>query len=261
MTTIRAGRIALVGSGEYLPVMHDIEAWLLEERPPRYVQLATAAAPEGDRVLDKWHRLGAEAAERLGVEQVVVDVRTRGDADDPAHAAAIAGAGLIYLSGGNPRHLATTLRGTATWTAILAEWRAGASLAGCSAGAMALGGYVPDIRHPNKGGTDGLGVVPALRVLPHFDKYSRFIPDSVMRPLISPGNVVVGIDEDTALLSEGPDDAAHDTADDTADEAPEDAVESTDPWAFRSRGVGSAWRIEHDRRHRVNAPLRLRVST
>jgi cyanophycinase len=250
MTTNRPGRIALVGSGEYLPVMHDIEAWLLADRPARYVQLATAAAPEGDRVLEKWHRLGAEAAARLGVEQVIVDVRTRSDADDPAHAAAIAGAGLIYLSGGSPRHLATTLRGTLTWTAILAEWRSGASIAGCSAGAMALGGYVPEIRHPNKGGTDGLGVVPDLRALPHFDKYSRFIPDAVMRPLISPGNVVVGIDEDTALLSDGPDSEVED-ADDS----------STRTWAFRSRGIGSAWTIEHDRKHRVNAPLQLRVAT
>lgn len=241
MSDSRPGRIALVGSGEYLPVMQEIEGWLLEDRPPRYVQLATAAAPEGDRVLEKWHRLGAEAAERLGVEQIVVDVRTRADADDPAHAEAIAGAGLVYLSGGNPKHLATTLRGTRVWAAIHQEWRAGASLAGCSAGAMALGGYVPEIRHPSKGGTDGLGVVPELRVLPHFDKFSRFIPDTVMRPLISPGNVVVGIDEDTALVSSGPGD---------------DGL-----WDFRSRGIGSAWTIEHDRRHRVNAPLRLRVAT
>ena len=237
MTT--AGRLALVGSGEYLPVMHGIEEWLLHDRPARYVQLATAASLEGDRVLQTWHRLGAEAAERLGVEQVVVDVRTRADADDPGHAEAIAGAGLIYLSGGNPGHLARTLRGTSVWAAIVAEWRAGASLAGCSAGAMALAGYVPDFRHPQRGGTDGLGVVPDLRVLPHFDKYSRMIPDFVMRPLITEGRVVVGIDEDTALLSEGPD---------------EDGL-----WSFRSRGVGSAWTIEHDRRHRVNAPLRLRV--
>lgn len=233
------GRIALVGSGEYLPVMHDIESWLLEDRPPRYVQLATAAAPEGEGILAKWHRLGAEAAQRLGVEQVVVDVRTRAEADDDAHVDAIAGAGLIYLSGGSPRHLSRTLRGTRVWEAILAEWRGGASLAGCSAGAMSLGGYVPEIRHPRKGGTDGLGLVPDLRVLPHFDKYSRFIPDAVMRPLISPDTVVVGIDEDTALLSSGPG---------------EDGT-----WEFRSRGVGSAWRIEHDRKHRVNAPLRLRV--
>ena len=235
------GRLALVGSGEYLPVMHDIEAWLLEDRPARYVQLATAAAPEGDSVLARWHDLGAQAAARLGAEQVVVDVRTRADADDPAHARAIAGAGLVYLSGGNPSHLARTLRGTLVWEAILATWRDGASLAGCSAGAMAMGGYVPDFRHPKRGGTEGLGVVPALRVLPHFDKYSRMIPDFVMRPLVTDEGVVVGIDEDTALVAQAPDEG------------------SDGLWEFRSRGRQSAWTIESDRRHRVNAPLRLRV--
>jgi len=62
------GRIALVGSGEYLPVMHEVEEWLLDSRPPKYVQLATAAATEGAAVMDRWHALGAQAAERLGVE-------------------------------------------------------------------------------------------------------------------------------------------------------------------------------------------------
>ena len=134
------GRMALVGSGAYLPAMHDTEAWLLENRPPRYVQLATAAAPEGQRVLDTWHRLGAEAADRLGVEPVILDVRVRQDAFDPEHIRQVANAGLIYLSGGNPRHLASTLIDTPLWDAILEAWRAGASLAGCSAGAMALTG-------------------------------------------------------------------------------------------------------------------------
>jgi len=236
-----AGRLALVGSGEYLPVMQEIEAWLLQDRPARYVQLATAAAPEGDRVLDRWHELGARSAERLGVEQVVVDVRTREDAEDTAHAEAISGAGLIYLSGGNPGHLARTMSGTRVWSAIVAEWRAGASLAGCSAGAMVLGGYVPDFRHPKRGGTNGLGVIPDLRVLPHFDRYSRMIPDFALRPLVTSDAVVVGIDEDTALVSEGPGEDGH--------------------WDFRSRGRQSAWTIEEDRRHRVNAPLRLRVDS
>ncbi len=234
------GRLALVGSGEYLPVMHDIEAWLLDGRPRRYVQLATAAAPEGDASLARWHGLGAEAAARLDAEQVVIDVRNRGDANDDAWVEAIAGAGLIYLSGGNPGYLATTLRGTRLWSAIEAEWKAGASLAGCSAGAMSMGGYVPDFRHPKRGGTDGLGVVPDLRVLPHFDKFSRMIPDFALRPLVLSGATVVGIDEDTALVSDGP---------------AEDGL-----WEFRSRGRQSCWRIESDRKYRVNAPLRLRVA-
>jgi len=62
------GPVALVGSGEYLPVMHEVEASLLAGRAPRYVQLATAAAPEGQQSLARWHELGRRAAERLDVE-------------------------------------------------------------------------------------------------------------------------------------------------------------------------------------------------
>ena len=237
MTT--PGKLALVGSGEYLPIMQDLEEWLLVGRPRRYVQLATAAAPEGERSLNRWHELGAAAAQRLDAVQVVVDVRDTVTANDDANAALIDGAGLIYLSGGNPTFLANTLRGTRVWAAIVDAWRNGSSLAGCSAGAMAMGGYIPDIRHPKRGGVDGLGIVPDVRVLPHFDRYSRMIPDFVMRPLLTDTATVVGIDEDTALASEGPS---------------EDGL-----WEFRSRGRQSAWRIDSDRRHRINSPLRLRV--
>jgi len=41
------GPLALVGSGEYLAVMAGVEGALIEGRPRRYVQIPTAAAPEG----------------------------------------------------------------------------------------------------------------------------------------------------------------------------------------------------------------------
>src|SRR3954452_11658343 len=152
------GPVALVGSGEYLPVMEEVERGLLHGRPRRFVQLATAAAPEGPESLARWHALGKAAAARLGVEQVVIPVVDRLSADDPALAALVGGAGLVYLSGGNPPFLATTLRGTLVWQAIYDAWQSGAALAGCSAGAMALAANVPDIRHPLRGTEDGLGV-------------------------------------------------------------------------------------------------------
>ena len=65
------GPLALVGSGEYLPVLEDVERLLLQGRPPRFVQLATAAAPEGPSSVGRWHALGRASAERLGVQQVV----------------------------------------------------------------------------------------------------------------------------------------------------------------------------------------------
>ena len=197
------GPVALVGSGEYLEVMAGVEGGLIAGRPPRYVQLATAAVPDGPDVVAKWHRLGRVQAERLGVEQVILDVESRADANDPAVAALVAGAGLIYLSGGHPTFLADTLRDTLVWSAIIDAWTNGAALAGCSAGAMAMGTWVPSIRHPRGGGgVVGLGVVPQLRVIPHFDAYFSRTPDVVTRFLA--GNdeavTVVGVDENTALV-------------------------------------------------------------
>jgi cyanophycinase len=195
--------IALVGSGEYLPIMTEIERALIDGRSPKYVQLATAAAPEGDESLGRWHSLGREQAERLGVEQVVVDVRTREDADDPAMAALIEGAGLVYLSGGNPAYLADTLRDTAVWRAIVAAHERGAALAGCSAGAMALSDWAPrmrDLVHTNQ--PTGLGLVSKVRVIPHFDKMLGWMPDMLRNALLHTpkDSVLLGIDEDTALV-------------------------------------------------------------
>ena len=198
-----AAPIALVGSGEYLPVMTEVERALIDGRAPRYVQLATAAAPEGEESLARWHRLGREQAERLGAEQVVVDVRTREDAESSSLAALVEGAGLIYLSGGNPAYLADTLRQTRVWQAIVEAHENGAALAGCSAGAMALSDWAPrmrDLVHSEQ--PTGLGLVPHVRVIPHFDKMLGWVPDVLRNALLHKpeGTMLLGIDEDTALV-------------------------------------------------------------
>ena len=196
-----AGPIALVGSGEFLPVMEAVDADLLDGRPSRAVFLPTAAAPEGPERVDYWLRLGAEHYRRLGAEPIALAVLDRDDADDPANAAAVAGAGLVYLSGGNPGYLAETLRGTAVLEAILAAWRAGAALAGCSAGACALTAVADDIR--SGASRAGLAVVPELVVLPHFDRIEQWAPGIVDRRAerLGAGQILVGIDEETALIS------------------------------------------------------------
>jgi cyanophycinase-like exopeptidase len=196
------GPLALVGSGEYLPVMQEVEASLLAGRPPRYVQIPTAAAEEGEGSLARWVALGRAQAERLGVEAVPIVARDRAEADDPELAALVEGAGLVYLSGGNPPYLASTLRGTRLWDAVRTAWEGGAALAGCSAGAMALTGWVPHVREQRRTAEAGLGVLPAWRVLPHFDRMQQWQPDlaeSVLAELPD-GHVLVGIDEETALV-------------------------------------------------------------
>lgn len=202
-----AGPVALVGSGEYLPVMTEMEGALIAGRPPRYVQLPTAAGQEGPGSLSRWVGLGAEQAERLGVEAVAVMAIDRASAEDPELATQVKGAGLIYLSGGSPPYVADTLRASLVWSAIVEEWEAGAALAGCSAGAIALTDWVPNIRRPEAPARAGLGVVKGLRVLPHFDRMARWAPqlaESIVAAL-PPGVTLVGIDEETAIVSDGSD--------------------------------------------------------
>ena len=215
-------------------MLTDVEDWLFADRERRYVQLATAAAPEGEKSLRYWHELGAKAAARLDAEQVVVDVRAREDAFEQRWVEAIAGAGLIYLSGGSPTFLADTLRDTPVWGAIVEAWRNGAGLAGCSAGAMAMGGYVPNYRHPRSGGTEGLRIVPTVRVLPHFDRYTKWMPDFALRPLVTDGATVLGIDEDTALVAEAPNDLSQ-------------------PWTFAPRGRQSACEVTRGGTMRIDS--------
>jgi cyanophycinase len=195
------GPVALVGSGEFLPGMEAVDAALLAGRPARAVFLPTAAAPEGPETVTHWLALGTDHYRRLGVEPVPLPVLDRDDADNLAFASQVAGAGLVYLSGGNPGYLADTLRDTAVFKAISAAWRGGAALAGCSAGACALTALADDTRTGRT--RPGLAVVPGLVVLPHFDRIERWFPGIVARRAgdLAEGRTLIGIDEETALVS------------------------------------------------------------
>ena len=199
------GRIALVGSGEYLPVMQEFEASLLEAgKSKKYVQLPTAAGRESAHRLDYWREIGANQATRIGAEQIFLPIFNREDAMRDDLAAQVDGAGLIYLSGGDPHYLASTLMGTPVWEAIERNWRAGSSLAGCSAGAMALGPDIPNFRKMKEPGSAGLNILPHIRTIPHYNKFFGWIPDAAAQLFLkAPAHITVtGIDEDTAIWSD-----------------------------------------------------------
>lgn len=197
-----AGPLALVGSGEYTEAMLPVERNLIDGRPARYVQIPAAASAEGPARLQYWVDLGRTQAARLGVEAVPLVVTNREEAEHPAFVDKVEGAGLIYLSGGSPALLARLLRDTALWRAIVSAWEAGAALAGCSAGAMAFADHVPNLREPASGGEVGLGLLPHIRVVPHFDRMTGWVPDLLSQPFFqAPGGIsIVGIDEETALI-------------------------------------------------------------
>lgn len=199
------GLIALVGSGEYLPVMEDVDRHLLASlnlngQRPRVVCLPTAAGQEGDESVNRWSRMGVEHFQKLGAEVTALRIINKETANDPQHESMLERADLIYFSGGNPQYLHDTLQGSLAWTALQKAWSRGAVYAGCSAGAMILAKRIPSFRL--FGTVDGFGIVPAQYIMPHFDAIPAMFKPliSVLKSRLKKGERMIGIDEDTALV-------------------------------------------------------------
>ena len=200
-----AGAIALVGSGEYSVQMQELETELLHRAISRgkrntFVQIPTASSHEGDSSREKWKRLGKEQSDRIGSESIYLPIHERDDAFNPEFVDAIKGAGLIYFSGGDPHRVAEIFNGSPLWNEIVAEWKTGTSLAGCSAGAMAFGGTIMGIRKSHH--SEGLGLLTGIEVIPHYDKMLGWLPDRVTAFIANTFSdaTLLGIDENTALV-------------------------------------------------------------
>lgn len=198
-----AGIVALVGAGEYLAPMEPVDRSLLARLadPPRVVVLPTASAPDGPGVPERWAQMGVDHFARLGATVEPVMLLTREDAESATLAAQIASANMVYLSGGKPRYLLETLRGSVCWQAIAGVYASGGVVAGCSAGAMVLGGALLD--WPKIWRTlPAFGLAPDLVVIPHFDE----LPARLLLPALDRSarpRRIAGIDGKTALIGVG----------------------------------------------------------
>ena len=104
---------------------------------------------------------------------------------------------------------------------------------------MVMGGSIQYFRRPGSAPAEGLGVVPDARILPHFDRYTRWLPDMALRPFVSHGGTVLGIDEDTALVAEDPGSAG--------------------PWTFSVRGRQGAYVVTRKGAEPVGDGIGLKV--
>jgi cyanophycinase len=211
--TSHAGPIALVGSGEYLPQMEDIDRQLLAKvggASARVVVLPTAAGLEEPSSPQRWAERGVRHFARLGAHVDAAPILVREHAFDPAWLPLLERADFIYFSGGSPRHLVETLAGSPAWATIAARHAAGAVLAGCSAGAMAFGPLTLQPRRvwaamapPADTWQPALGVLANIVTLPHFDRWMGRMSDALLHQLATslPADMhLIGVDEDTALV-------------------------------------------------------------
>ncbi len=195
----RAGMVALIGSAEFLPASETLDRVLLDhvEGERRVVVLPTASAPDGAGVPERWAAMGVKHFSALGAAVSPVMALTRADAESPALAGQIAAANFVYLSGGKPGYLHKTLSDSACWRAIQSVFDAGGVVAGCSAGAMALGSEMLDF--PRLWRTqEGLGLAPGILVIPHFDEFGSRMGG--LAGLAHTRATIVGVDGATGLV-------------------------------------------------------------
>lgn len=160
--------------------------------------LPTAAAPDQNH--QRAGNNGVRWFRGLGARNVAtVPVIDRVSADDPALAAEVGRASLIYLLGGFTGYLGETLRESLCWQAALEAYERGSLLAGSSAGAMVLCQYYFD---PARGQVvPGLNLLPNTCVLPHHNTFGQRWAERLTTLL--PGVVLLGIDEFTGMLDDG----------------------------------------------------------
>lgn len=199
MTTLAQGKIALVGAGEYLPTMAAVDKELLTylEATPRVVVVPTAAVPDGPVTTERWAQMGVEHFSQLGVHVEPVMLRTREDANTTDIVTRLTNANFVYFSGGKPHYLLQTLQDTLAWQAIKNIFATGGVIAGCSAGAMVLGGVIfgfPQVWQKQP----ALGLVPDVAIMPHFDELPSPLTQAIDR--LDVAETIVGVDRTTALV-------------------------------------------------------------
>jgi cyanophycinase len=192
--------LALAGGNEFNPGNEEQDRVLVENAGsgPAYV-VPTAAARQGpDRAVAHardWFR-------RLGLDLEELPVLKRVDATSAELAERARAGRFFYLVGGDPGLVAQVLRGSAVWRAMFAAWRDGASLAGSSAGAMALCSHTlvravwPN--RFNRRPADALGLLARTAVLPHFDTFGHRWVESAQAA--APELTLLGIDERSAAV-------------------------------------------------------------
>ncbi len=135
---------------------------------------------------------------------------TRAQANDESFARQVLDATGIFLTGGNQLRLSSTIGGTLLAEAVLERFRAGAVVAGTSAGASAMSSHM--IAFGASGGTPkhrmaalaaGLGLLPSVIIDQHFqqrNRYGRLLSVIAQNPSL----LGLGVDEDTVGVV-GPD--------------------------------------------------------
>ncbi len=190
------GALLLAGGAEFDERMSPADRAFLERAGSanaRVAVLPTAAAGENAALAAA---NGVSHFRSLGAEAEAVMITDAGSAGDERMIEKLESADAVYMTGGNPLHVLSTLRGSPAWETMARRWREGAALGGSSAGAMVLCQSV----FVQQQWAEGLGLVPAVVVLPHLNQRDPEWLQRARSVVAGRRLIGLGIDESTACL-------------------------------------------------------------
>jgi cyanophycinase len=194
------GYLLLEGGAEFGGRMRDPDLQAIElaggfDAPIRIIP--TAAAPDNN--YQRAGNNGIRWFQELGAKDVIsLPLTDKASANDAHIGTFLREAKLIYMLGGFAGYLGETLKGSTAWEAVLEAYRAGAVVAGSSAGAMVMCEFYYD---SNRGQVmDGLNLVPNSIVLPHHNTFGKSWASRLLE--IVRVNLI-GIDEQTGMVDDG----------------------------------------------------------
>jgi cyanophycinase-like exopeptidase len=225
-----AGMLALIGGEEFAEGFEDTHARLLSlirfVRPglqghtTRVAFLPTCAADDGPEAVDYWCELAQQKLGALGAEVFPLRVIDHRSANDPELAQLALDVDWIYLGGGYPHVAMRILKNSVMLEAIHTARQQGTLISGASGGAMLMcarswmmtpeldsavsqlwdeGGDFSDLNVPLPPMLNCLGYIPRSVCWPHINRL--FAPEWLNQGLLPSGFTLIGIDEQTAVVS------------------------------------------------------------
>lgn len=197
------GAIVLIGGAEDKWDRREVLAETRKLNQARRVAVIPSASGYPVEVYEEYRA----AFLALGAERVdLVDIRRRDETQLPAHHEAIQAAELIFFTGGDQERLVRLIGNSPLLAAIRERHARGATLAGTSAGASALGNPMIFDGNGTKGFekrhvavAEGFGLLDDLVIDTHFMERGR-IPRLSQAVAAHPDGLGIGLGEDTGAV-------------------------------------------------------------
>ena len=201
-----AGTLVIIGGHEDREGEKVILREFVRRAGRRRVVLVATASEVPEELFDEYRRAFAD----LGAKDVVgLDVKTREDALADGAVEPLAGAGAVFLTGGDQLRLTSQLGGTPVLGAIRRVYEGGGVIGGTSAGASVQsdtmmvsgeGEAAPKLGEALRL-APGFGFLPGVIIDQHFAARGR-MGRLLAAVAQNPASLGLGIDEDTAVVVE-----------------------------------------------------------